>query len=178
MPPPPLPLTPTSYVVLGIVAHLQPVTSYAMKQFVAQSIGYFWPFPHSQLYAEPARLLGGGLLEEDVEAGGRKRRRYTITDTGRAALARWLRQPTSEPTEIRDLGMLKLFFGAVATEDDRRSLATEQARAHEARRDDYDALRHKIAGIATPWQLETLELGMRFERAAAAFWRELSVADP
>ena len=49
-------LTPTSYVVLGLVGAFGPCTSYDMKRFVSVSIGYFWPFPHSQLYAEPARL--------------------------------------------------------------------------------------------------------------------------
>ena len=50
-------LTPTSYVVLGLVSRMQPVTSYEMKRRVGISIGHFWPFPHSQLYAEPTRLV-------------------------------------------------------------------------------------------------------------------------
>src|SRR4029079_5842767 len=36
-------LTPTSYVVLGLVGARGPLTPYEMKQFVARSIGYFWP---------------------------------------------------------------------------------------------------------------------------------------
>ena len=119
-------LTTTSYVVLGLVAAREPITSYEMKRNVARSIGYFWPFPHSQLYAEPARLVGLGLLEEDVEATGRKRRRFRITETGRQALSRWLAEPASEPTEIRDLGMLKLFFGSQTRREDLVALAAEQ----------------------------------------------------
>ncbi len=100
-------LTTTSYVVLGLVTAGQPITSYEMKRSVARSIGYFWPFPHSQLYAEPARLVQLGLLLEDVEQTGRKRRRYRISEDGQEALSQWLAEPASEPTEIRDLGMLK-----------------------------------------------------------------------
>ena len=51
------PLTPTSYLVLGLVRTLQPCTSYDMKLLVNISIGMFWSFQHSQLYAEPARLV-------------------------------------------------------------------------------------------------------------------------
>jgi len=67
-------LTPTSYLVLGLVARQGQCTSYDMKVLVSNSIGYFWTFPHSQLYAEPARLAGFGLLHEVQETTGRKRR--------------------------------------------------------------------------------------------------------
>src|SRR3954454_395418 len=107
-----------------------------MKRNVARSIGYFWPFPHSQLYAEPARLVRLGLLTEDVEETGRKRRRFRITDAGRHALARWLAETASEPTEIRDLGMLKLFFGEQAGGDDLVTLASDQHAAHQRRYED------------------------------------------
>jgi DNA-binding PadR family transcriptional regulator len=114
-------LTPTSYVVLGLVGAFGPCTSYDMKRSVAVSIGYFWSFPHSQLYAEPARLVELGLLSEERESTGRKRRLYALTSAGRRALRTWLAEPTDEPTEIRDLAILKLFFGWPST---RRSRAT------------------------------------------------------
>ena len=49
--------------------------------------GNFWPFPHTQLYAEPARLAEAGLLEEAREETGRRRRHYTITAAGRRRLS-------------------------------------------------------------------------------------------
>src|ERR671937_1200150 len=104
-------LTPVSYVVLGLVAQ-GATTSYDMKQKAARSVGYFWHFPHSQLYAEPARLVELGLLAEEQERGGRRRRTYTLTKAGKTVLDGWLRRPTSEPTQGRDTGLLKLFFGA------------------------------------------------------------------
>jgi PadR family transcriptional regulator AphA len=166
-------LTTTSHVVLGLVAARQPITSYEMKRSVARSIGYFWPFPHSQLYAEPARLVRLGLLEEDVEETGRKRRRFRITDAGQLALARWLAEPASEPTEIRDLGMLKLFFGAQGRREDLVALATEQHIAHQRRFEEYEALHAEVAHIATVWELATLEIGTRYERMATEFWADI-----
>jgi DNA-binding PadR family transcriptional regulator len=166
-------LTTTSYVVLGLVAGREPITSYEMKGNVARSIGYFWPFPHSQLYAEPARLVRLGLLEEEVEATGRKRRRFRITGTGRQALSRWLAEPASEPTEIRDLGMLKLFFGSQARREDLVALAAEQHAAHQRRYDEYEALDEAVRHGAGLWELATLEVGMRYERMAAEFWADV-----
>src|SRR5271165_5499793 len=101
-------LGPVSYLVLGLVAG-GATTSYELKAKVAKSVGYMWSFPHSALYAEPARLVGLGLLEEQREEGGRRRRLYTITEAGREALVAWLRLPTFEQPQLRDLGLLKLF---------------------------------------------------------------------
>src|SRR5579863_10439101 len=95
-------LTPISYLVLGLVAS-GPATSYELKQKVAGSVGFMWSFPHSALYAEPPRLVGLGLLADQREEHGRRRRIFTITDRGLAELGHWLREPTSEPPELRDL---------------------------------------------------------------------------
>lgn len=171
MPSPPN-LTSTSYVVLGLVAGCDGMTSYEMKQLVACSIGYFWPFPHSQLYAEPHRLVHAGLLTEETEPGGRRRTTYRITARGRRALADWLAVPSTEPTEIRDLGLLKLFFSAQAGPDQRAALADVQHKAHLERLREYQELREQVGPLATPEALATLEMGMRFEQLAVAFWAE------
>lgn len=171
-------LTPTSYLVLGLVGHLGRCTSYEMKAVVAGSIGYFWTFPHSQLYAEPARLVTLGLLDEDQETGGRRRRTFRLTDSGRAALRRWLSEPTALPTEIRDLAVLKLFFGGQAAEDDVARLAQAAAAGHRARLSEYEAIAAVVPPGADRHQLATLALGMRYERAALAYWEALAEVGP
>jgi DNA-binding PadR family transcriptional regulator len=164
--------------VLGLVRSFPGSTSYDLKSIVAGSIGYFWSFPHSQLYAEPARLVQLGLLDDDRERGGRKRRRYSITDAGAVALDRWLSVPEEGTTEIRDLGLLQLFFGGAAGPDRVRALAAVQIAAHEARLADYDAIAaHAIAiteeRAGDPHMFATLAMGLRFERAALTFWRDV-----
>jgi DNA-binding PadR family transcriptional regulator len=171
--PEPISLTPVSYLVLGLVGEMQACTPYEMKQFVSRSVGYFWTFPHSQLYAEPSRLAAAGLLDEEVEPTGRRRKTYRLTRQGRAALARWLAEPSSDPTEIRDLGLLKLFFGGQTGSAERRALAAEQHRSHDERRVEYEQLREEVGEIANTHQLATLEMGLRYERAMTAFWKEL-----
>lgn len=167
-------LTPTSYVVLGLVGVFGPCTSYTMKQFVSVSIGYFWPFPHSQLYAEPVRLAELGLLTEKQETTGRRRRTYTLTDAGREALRDWLAEPSDDPTEIRDLSVLKLFFGAQADDGDVVSLARHAVDAHHRRLAEYEQIAAN-PGIEAH-QRKTLEMGLAFERMAIQFWE--SVPDP
>jgi DNA-binding PadR family transcriptional regulator len=142
-----------------------------MKQKVATSVGYFWNFPHSQLYAEPARLVELGLLAEEQETGGRHRRIFTLTDAGCDALAEWLRQPTAEPTQIRDVGLLKLFFGDELSDSEIVELARAQEEAHRARLAVYEEIEPRIDHAL---HAETLRAGLLHERTFAEFWREVA----
>ena len=170
-------LGPVSYLVLGITALRGSSTPYDLKRFVQLSIGHFWPFPHTQLYAEPERLAEAGLLEETREEGGRRRRHYTITDAGRERLGEWLEESVTSPTEIRDLGVLKLFFSELTGIDEIVALAHEQAAAHRAKLAVYDGLMERFADrpeLAT--RLLSVELGMRLAHAAAGFWDDVQSA--
>ena len=167
-------LGPTSYLVLGIVAMLGPSTSYDLKRYVQLTVGNFWPFPHTQLYAEPARLAEAGLLEETREQTGRRRRHYTITSAGSRRLSEWLSEPVTSPTEFRDLGLLKLFFAELAEPEDVLALAREQAAAQRAQLTGYEAVMERFAGrpeLAS--RVRSAELGVRLARAAAEFWEEV-----
>src|SRR4051812_34012493 len=150
-------MTATSYLVLGLLAD-GPATSYQLKQRVAVSIGNFWEFAHSQLYDEPMRLADAGLVETSAESGGRRRRTFTITDAGRAELAGWLAEPTPGRTDVRDPGLLKLFFAKHADARDVRAIAADQQRAHRDRADHYERTHELLAGAADRWQMKSLEL--------------------
>jgi PadR family transcriptional regulator, regulatory protein AphA len=102
----------TSYAVLGLVRYLGRATPYDLKRLIAESIENFWPVPHTTFYAEPARLAKAGYLIEEQEAGGRRRKRYELTDNGRDALEGWVSDSDVSPPQIRDEGVLKVFLGA------------------------------------------------------------------
>jgi PadR family transcriptional regulator AphA len=165
-------LTPTSYIVLGLLSMFPTTaTPYDLKRAAAASVGQFWTLPHSQLYSEPARLTHAGFLDEDREQDGRRRKLYSLTDTGRAALEEWLGVFTPEPYVLRDPALLKLFFGA-----DAHSLAKGQLATHRQKLLEYEAyVQHDPGdGRRGPWQ--ALELGIRHERETIRFWEEHSRA--
>lgn len=167
-------LSPSSQVILGILAAAGPQTPYAIKQIVGHSIGYFWPFPHAQIYAETTRLAALGLAVEEQEAAGRRRKRYVITSAGRASLEAWLGSPTPEPAQFRDLGLLKLAFGSVASQDARQALRADQLAAHAERLRAYESYARMPLD---PYLRATLDLGLRYERAALAFWDTLALEE-
>ncbi len=162
-------LTPTSYIVLGLLEAAGEATPYDLKRAVGASVGNFWSLQHSQLYAEPARLAQAGYLDEERERGGRRRRRYRLTDAGREALEEWRRDVHPEPTELRDLGLLKLFFGA-----DPAALAAGQVAAHRARLEEYESLRATGPRDAPPGMVASLDAGIAHEREWVAFWSRLA----
>jgi DNA-binding PadR family transcriptional regulator len=104
-------LTGTSYAVLSLLELSGSATPYDLKQALERSIENFWPVPHTTFYAEPARLAAAGLLTEEQEAGGRRRKLYALTEDGREALKRWANSPDSAPPQLREEAVLKIFAG-------------------------------------------------------------------
>jgi DNA-binding PadR family transcriptional regulator len=114
-------LSPTAYVILGMVSR-EARSGYEIKAAVDESTRFFWAASYGQIYPELKRLSAAGLLEGvDAPRGERKRTVYAITDAGMAALTDWLRQPP-QTAEMREEGLLKLFFSGVLPPED--ALAT------------------------------------------------------
>ncbi len=105
-------LTTTSYAVMSLLETFGEATPYELKQALEHTIENFWPVPHTTFYDEPARLAKAGYLSHNQERGGRRRKRYALTDTGREALRAWADAPGSPPSQYRDEGLLKVFAGA------------------------------------------------------------------
>jgi PadR family transcriptional regulator, regulatory protein AphA len=159
-------LTPTSFIVMGFLAAMTEATPYELKQAVAASVGNFWTLQHAQLYSEPERLARAGFLTEKREQTGRRRKRYRLTARGRRALEDWLRSPVQEVTELRDLALLKLFFGA-----EPGVLAPTQLEAHRRKLAEYEG----FAGQEMPRGVRlALESGLGHEREWVRFWEEIS----
>ncbi len=165
-------LTPTSYIVLGLLERAGEGTPYDLKQYVALALGDFWSVPHAQLYSEPERLAKAGYLSERREEGGRRRKHYKVTAKGREALGEWVAEPTDEMAELRDPALLKLFFGA-----DPKALAKAQLPAHRerlARYEEMQKLSGLLGGEIPDGMRLSLEIGVTFEREAVRWWSRLA----
>jgi DNA-binding PadR family transcriptional regulator len=109
-------LTPTGRVILGMLA-FGVDTGYEIKQLVDKSTRHFWAASYGQIYPELRRLEEQGLISGRPEpTGGRERRVYELTDAGRDALGDWLSSGEEPLYEVRDEGLLKLFFSDLAPE--------------------------------------------------------------
>jgi DNA-binding PadR family transcriptional regulator len=172
-------LTPTSYLVLGLLAREGPSTPYDLEQHVRATLGNFWSFPHTLLYTEPPRLATIDMVTETRETDGRRRRVFAITSGGEAALGAWLDRPSGASTELRDLGLLQLFFADLTSAESRLRLAEQQLAIHQAKLAGYEEdarIERAIDGsrkgqrTVEHWRGETLRMGLLYEAAAVEFW--------
>src|ERR1700726_1171657 len=108
--PPPPELSGIARVILGMIAFGR-TTGYDIKQTVDKTTRYFWAASYGQIYPELKRLEEQGLVRGRPEpSGGRARTVYELTEAGEAALKSWLASDDAQLYELRDEGMLKLFF--------------------------------------------------------------------
>jgi PadR family transcriptional regulator AphA len=124
-------LTGNSYAVLALLDQFGESTSYDIKQAIEASIQNFWPVPHTTAYEEPARLAAAGYLAVRQEEGGRRRRFYSLTETGREAVAAWAADPEVAPPQLREEAILKIFAGG-----DPGPLGESRRAWHEAKREE------------------------------------------
>ena len=87
--------------------------------------------------------------------------------------------PSQEPTELRDAGLLQLFFADLGSADDRQALAVAQLAIHRAALARYEDDRRAegmlngsdgAARTVEHWRGVTLPMGLLYERAAVEFW--------
>lgn len=99
-------LSPFSYVILTLVGR-NGAGPHDLRRNAEQGRMY-WDAAPSQWYAEPKRLAGLGYLEaEKLPGRTRERTHYTLTDSGRAALAEWSRTPAALP-KIQNESVVRL----------------------------------------------------------------------
>jgi PadR family transcriptional regulator AphA len=104
-------LTPTSYAILALLDRYGELSSYDIKSALEDSIQNFWPIPHTTAYEEPVRLAEAGYLSAVQEEGGRRRRRFALTDVGHNALRTWIEESAAASPQMRDELLLKVFAG-------------------------------------------------------------------
>jgi PadR family transcriptional regulator AphA len=172
------PLSDSAHAVLVLIALRGPSTAYDVKRALARLAGEYWSAPHTQVYRECARLAAAGLLDEQSEEGGRRRRVYELTEAGREAVTAWVRDPNASSMEIRDVAALKLFAAELSTPADVRALAERQAADYRSRLATLDETEARFGDRPelAP-RLRNIGMGRAVYEAALAFWEGVA-ADP
>ena len=157
-----LELTPTGRVILGMIAFGRQ-TGYDIKQFVDRSTRHFWAASYGQIYPELRRLEQQGLVRSRPEpSGARARTVYELTQAGERALGGWLGAGGGLTYELRDEGMLKLFFSDLAPETRIENVRAMRA-LYQRKLDQLSVLEAK-AGVMPTGPRLTLEIGLGITR--------------
>jgi DNA-binding PadR family transcriptional regulator len=155
-------LTPTGRVILGMLA-LGERSGYDIKQKVDKSTRFFWAASYGQIYPELRRLEQQGLVRGRPEPSGeRARTLYELTEAGERALDEWLSSDDEPLYELRDEGMLRLFFSDALPEQ-RIEVIRAMRERQERKLARLEAIHSDATGMPTG-PLMTLELGLDLTR--------------
>ena len=176
-------LAPPAYVVLGMV-RLGARSGYEIKQTVGQSIRFFWTISPVQIYPSLVQLEQAGLIAGRADPQGKRRRRtYEITSAGERALQQWLRRAEPMPFELRDIGLVKLFFADALDPTEGQELLSAVMQRSEDRIATLRAIEPTAAAAEEDgniYPLLTLRMGLAYHQAMVDvcqdFARRLNVA--
>jgi PadR family transcriptional regulator, regulatory protein AphA len=120
----------TAYVILGMLGW-RPMSGYEIKSLVDRSTRFFWAASYGQIYPELRRLGEAGLIEGEASPrGGRRRTVYRLTPAGRNELRAWLAKDAAV-FELRDEGLLRLFFADAGGRETAIGALVAKRRFHE-----------------------------------------------
>lgn len=119
-------LSATGKVILGMLA-AKPRSGYEIKQLVDNSARFFWAASYGQIYPELKKLEKEGLITgDDSSRGGRRRTTFKLTAAGKREAREWIAGPP-QVIELRDEGLLELFFAGSIDPERAPEIARERA---------------------------------------------------
>ncbi|MFD9353103.1 helix-turn-helix transcriptional regulator [Streptomyces sp. NPDC060031] len=154
-------LPPTAWAVLGLLSFPGERTGYELKKWADASLRFFyWSPAISQIYAELRRLeeLGYAASARSGPEEARAKRRYAITEAGRAALAGWARDTAEAGPPVLKHGLLlRVWLGHLAEPERLRTMVEEHL---ERTRGELAAVREAMehAGEVPQWAFPALAL--------------------
>ena len=141
-------LSKPAYVVLGMIATGRR-SGYAMSRTAKEATRHFWAMSDGQIYPQLKSLAESGYIEGERETqGGRERVVYSLTAKGRAALDEWLNSGERAHYELRDEGLLRLFFAEELSVDQLRGQIETMRRRHRRAIEHLEDLRPKAGDMA------------------------------
>jgi DNA-binding PadR family transcriptional regulator len=134
----------TKYALLGLLS-LGPMSGYDIKKFTDISISYFWNENFGHIYPVLKKMEEDGLVTKRVEAteGRPNRNVYSITDSGRDELEKWL-SVSPEEHSLRSELLLKIFFGALTSRETIIDMIRGEKERHEKRREALSSIEEMI----------------------------------
>jgi PadR family transcriptional regulator, regulatory protein AphA len=164
-------LNATARVILGLLK-FEPRTGYDIKRVTDFSTRFFWRASYGQIYPELRALENAGLVRSREEPHGRRPRRvYELTAKGERALTEWLRSE-SDLYELRDEGLLRLFFGELVADEELLALVRRRREIFESHAVLFRAIAEQLGEVEGP-SAEVLRYGMESMDWNVAWWADL-----
>jgi DNA-binding PadR family transcriptional regulator len=172
-------------VVIGLLME-RPMHAYALKKVMGPRLPPGELLNDGILYPMLTKLSREGLLvgSEEVGPGGKPRRVFAVTTTGREAFTAWLKSADHEADEATYdffLGhplLVKIQFFSQLSEAERRAKFADHIERTQAKLREYHAIREEmLARQADPFRIQLLDLGAAHHRQTLRWLRSLMTGD-
>ena len=113
--------------ILGFLS-MRPMSGYDIKKLFDLSAAYFWPADQTQIYRTLKKLSKDGLVEFQGHKKGQTvdRKVYAVTESGRGALLRAVRDNTATDFLLREPYAMQLFLSGELSREDQLKLIDTQ----------------------------------------------------
>ena len=159
------------FAILGLLDR-EPSHGYDLKRYYDAYFGRGKPLPYGQVYATLARLMRDGkVVAGEAEPGaGPDRKRYSITDAGKAEVEGWLATPVDPEPHLQTVLFVKVTLALMLGHDADAYLDTQRA-AHLRRMRELTELKRSgdvIEGLLADHGLFHLEADLRWIETTSA----------
>jgi DNA-binding PadR family transcriptional regulator len=168
----------TELAVLGALS-VEPMSGYALRQAITDTLGHFWSESFGQIYPALARLEEQALVERHG-TGRTSGSTFSLTAPGRRHLVALLHEPVTTPPP-RNGTLLRLFFGRLLGPDVCREIVAEVLDRSTATLAELGAIRAEVSAETdpnAPFWLITVAAGEHSARGQIAWATEaLAILD-
>ncbi|NDJ18207.1 PadR family transcriptional regulator [Myxacorys almedinensis] len=168
-----------SHAILALILDT-PCSGYDLAKDFDRAVNFFWSASHQQIYRELAKLEEQGWVQVEAIAQLNRpgKKLYSITEAGKAHLAKWLTQP-SDVMPIKEELLVKLWAGhllepAILSEEVKR-----HRQFHADKLDGFMDIEQQFysspadLSLQATYQYLVLRRGIRYERDRIAWCDEV-----
>lgn len=121
------------YLILGLLT-LTPMTGYELQQFIKNNLSLICSHSAGSVQTALSKLERDGKITSCETVNGRRRKKtFTITDSGRSAFLFWVSQPM-QADKVKNMELSRLFFAGLAKPEERLAAIRDYIRQMEETR--------------------------------------------
>ncbi|MFB2917543.1 PadR family transcriptional regulator [Aerosakkonema funiforme] len=147
-----------AHVILGLLQQ-EEMTGYDLKtSCFDRCIAHLWPADQAQIYRTLDKLVEQGWISCTIEIQHDRpnRKVYTVTETGKAELLRWLGSPQPLPI-VRDPLLVQLYFAAQLPNEAIVHLLEQQVAARRAKLSECETIELPPLGDESASRFEVMQ---------------------
>jgi len=148
-------------IILGMLMH-ESMTGYELKKIFSISFSFFSNISFGSIYPALKKMEQQGLISMclEIQEGAPNKKIYTITEKGRGAFDRLLKEPL-KLEKAKSVFLSRLFFFSHIEKTDRLELVEGYLESIKEEQQHLEAARPEIEEVADPFQKECFNFGVR-----------------